>query len=56
MKSPVTVTLMELAALTLVAVAIWPLITGQYLASAGAMALVAAVMGLLFLARRRQPA
>jgi ABC-2 type transport system permease protein len=56
MKSPVTVTLMELAALTLVAVAIWPLITGQYLASAGAMALVAAVMGLLFLARRREPA
>lgn len=56
MKSPVSVTLMELVALTMVAVAAWPLIGGQYLAAAVGGALAAATMGALFLARRREPA
>ena len=56
MKSPVSVTLMELVALTMIAVAIWPLIGGQYLAAAAGGALAAATMGALFLARRREPA
>jgi ABC-2 type transport system permease protein len=54
MKSPVTVTLMELAALTMVAVAAWPLLIGEYLAAGVGLALVAATMGALFAARRRE--
>jgi ABC-2 type transport system permease protein len=54
MKSPVTVTLMELATLTLVAVACWPLLMGEYLAGGVGLVLVAITMGALFAARRRE--
>lgn len=53
MKSPLSVTLMELAALTMVAVAAWPLLGGAYLQAAAGAALAALVMAALWLARRR---
>lgn len=56
MKSPVSVTLMELAALTTVAIAVWPLLEGQYLGAAAGSALAAVTMAILFLARRREAA
>jgi ABC-2 type transport system permease protein len=55
-KSPITVTIMELAALTMVAVAVWPLLSAEY-AMAGLGAVAAAVtMGALYVARRREAA
>jgi ABC-2 type transport system permease protein len=56
MKSPVTVTLMELSVLTLVAVAAWPLIGGNVALSGAASVLVVVVMIGLWLARRREAA
>ena len=56
MKSPITVTLIELVALTMVAVGIWPLLGGNYIAAAAGLFMAAATLGILFLARRREMA
>lgn len=56
MKSPLSVTLMELAALTTIAVAAWPLLGENYLAAVGGAALAALVMATLYAARHRQVA
>ncbi|MDP3255603.1 MAG: hypothetical protein Q8S58_13700 [Bosea sp. (in: a-proteobacteria)] len=53
MKSPISVTLMELLALMTVAVALWPLLTGNYLAAMGGALLAMATMGVLYAARPR---
>jgi ABC-2 type transport system permease protein len=54
MKSPVTVTVMELGTLSMVAVAAWPLLGGQYGLSAASALVVAAIMTVLYAARRRE--
>lgn len=56
MKSPISVTLMELLALTMVAVAIWPLLSGDYAAASLGSLLAAATMGVLYAARPRAAA
>jgi len=56
MKSPISVTLMELLALTMVAVALWPLLGGNYPAALLGALLAAATMAVLYTARRRAPA
>ncbi len=56
MKSPITVTLIELVALTMVAVGVWPLLGGNYLAATAGMVMAALTLGILFLARRREVA
>ncbi len=56
MKSPITVTLIELVALTMVAVGIWPLLGGNYIAAAAGLFMAAATLGILFLSRRREMA
>ncbi len=53
-KSPVSVTLMELAALTTIAIAAWPLLQGNYqLAASGAVFAILTMLA-LFVARRRE--
>ena len=54
MKSPITVTLIELVALTMVAVGIWPLLGGNYLAATAGLSMAAVTLAVLFLARRRE--
>jgi ABC-2 type transport system permease protein len=56
MKSPISVTLLELLALTMVAVGIWPLLAGNYLAAMLGAFLVVATMGVLYAARPRAAA
>lgn len=56
MKSPVSVTLMELAALSMVAIAAWPLLSGQFVAAGAGAVLAALTMVALFAARRREAA
>ncbi len=56
MKSPISVTLIELLALTMVAVGLWPLLTGNYAASGLGVLAAAATMAILYMARRREPA
>jgi ABC-2 type transport system permease protein len=53
MKSPISVTLIELLALTMVAVGLWPLLSGNYLATMLGALLAAATMGVLYAARPR---
>ncbi len=56
MKSPISVTLIELLALTMVAVAVWPLLSGNYAATMLGAVLAAATMGVLHAARPRRAA
>ena len=56
MKSPISVTLIELLALTMVAVAVWPLLKGDYLAAMLGALLAVATMGMLYVARPRTAA
>lgn len=56
MKSPISVTLIELLALTMVAVAVWPLLSGNYAATMLGAVLAAATMGVLYAARPRRAA
>ncbi len=56
MKSPITVTLIELVALTMVAVGVWPLLGGNNVAAAAGIGLAGMTLGVLYLARRREPA
>ena len=56
MKSPISVTLMELLALMMVAVGFWPLLAGDYLAAMLGSLLAAATMAVLYAARPRVPA
>lgn len=54
MKSPISVTLIELLALTMVAVGFWPLLSGDYLAAIVGSLLTVATMGVLYAARPRR--
>lgn len=56
MKSPISVTLIELLALTMVAIALWPLLFGDYLAAMLGSLLAMATMGVLYAARPRATA
>jgi ABC-2 type transport system permease protein len=56
MKSPISVTLMELLALMMVAVALWPLLAGDYLAAMLGTLLAVATMAVLYAARPRASA
>ena len=56
MKSPISVTLIELLALTMVAVGFWPLLSGDYLAAIVGSLLAVAIMGVLYAARPRRAA
>ena len=56
MKSPISVTLIELLALTMVAIALWPLLSGDYLAAMLGSLLAVATMGVLYAARPRAAA
>lgn len=56
MKSPISVTLMELLALMMVAVALWPLLAGDYLAAMLGTLLPVATMAVLYAARPRPSA
>ena len=56
MKSPIAVTLMELLALMMVAVGLWPLLAGDYLSAMLGALLAAATMGVLYAARPRAAA
>jgi len=56
MKSPISVTLIELLALTMVAVAVWPLLKGDYLAAILGALLAVTTMGALYVARPRTAA
>jgi ABC-2 type transport system permease protein len=56
MKSPISVTLMELLALMMVAVGLWPLLAGDYRAAMLGALLAAATMGVLYAARPRSAA
>ena len=56
MKSPMSVTLMELAALTMIAVAAWPLLEGNYPQAVIGATAAALVMAALYAVRHRQPA
>ena len=53
MKSPISVTLMELLALVTVAVGLWPLLSGDYLSALPGMLLAVVTMGVLYAARPR---
>ena len=55
-KSPISVTLIELLALTMVAVGLWPLLAGDYLATMLGALLSVATMGVLYAARPRAAA
>ncbi|MGL4438339.1 MAG: hypothetical protein ACRCUE_03630 [Bosea sp. (in: a-proteobacteria)] len=54
MKSPISVTLIELLALTMVAVGVWPLLSGNYPASALGAFLAVTTLAMLYVARRRE--
>ncbi len=54
MKSPIAVTLVELVALVMVAVGVWPLLGGNYMAATGGMLMAGLTIGILFLVRRRE--
>ncbi len=56
MKSPISVTLIELLALTMVAVGLWLLLAGDYLATMLGALLAVATMGVLYAARPRAAA
>ena len=56
MKSPIYVTLIELVALMMVAVGLWPLLAGEYLAAMLGALLAVATMGVLYAARPRAAA
>lgn len=56
MKSPISVTLVELLALTMVAVAFWPLLSGDYGAALAGSVLALATMAVLYAARPRAAA
>lgn len=56
MKSPISVTLIELLALTMVAVGLWPLLAGNYVAATLGALLAVATMGVLYAARPRAAA
>jgi ABC-2 type transport system permease protein len=56
MKSPISVTLVELLALTMVAVGTWPLLAGNYPAALMGIIVAAATLAVLYAARRREAA
>ena len=56
MKSPISVTLIELLALTMVAVGFWPLLSGDYAAAIAGSLLAVGTMGVLYAARPRAAA